>query len=344
MAKITLNVPNGTIITVGDISFCVSDNSNSNDFREPIGENGEKVRIISVEPDDSLTSSHSSFVEELGLSEKYFSDRSIESDAVARKIMEDGYIPNSHLFRRWIAAQTFSLLSDPNGWDCACRKRYTSDYQFSMLKKELETLEDMEISSSCDFHERKMFFDANVLCKILCAYKNQLERYLRQEKKNKSDGIVVKRKFVRFSDIEKELIVPVDKCIKYLSTEKNSLSFVELNALYKKFLREAYIKLPEKTPLIEAWKDAFKGAGAYYTLQNMIRFHKVNLDSCSTLRESEELLYEKLVEYKSDGCIYRLMNELVDTISINDFSLKSSIAAGNSAPDTCSSLALKYMK
>ena len=34
------------------------------------------------------------------------------------------------------------------------------------------------------------------------------------------------------------------------------------------------MKLPHETPQCKAWIDAYKGAGAFYTMQNLIRFHR----------------------------------------------------------------------
>ena len=41
---------------------------------------------------------------------------------------------------------------------------------------------------------------------------------------------------------------------------------------YKCFM-QFHKKLPKDTPKCAAWKDAYKGAGSYYTLLNLVRFH-----------------------------------------------------------------------
>ena len=33
------------------------------------------------------------------------------------------------------------------------------------------------------------------------------------------------------------------------------------------------VRLPHETPQCKAWVDAYKGAGAFHTMQNLIRFH-----------------------------------------------------------------------
>ncbi|MGN0043771.1 hypothetical protein [Alistipes indistinctus] len=37
------------------------------------------------------------------------------------------------------------------------------------------------------------------------------------------------------------------------------------------------MKLPHETSQCKAWIDAYKGAGAFYTMQNLIRFHGCTL-------------------------------------------------------------------
>ena len=76
------------------------------------------------------------------------------------------------------------------------------------------------------------------------------------------------------------------------------------------------VKLPYETSKCKSWKDAFKGAGAYYTLQNLIRFHGVRVivgGQKSSLSYSETLLEVKRREY--DGEWWRLfafMKKLID--------------------------------
>ena len=82
-------------------------------------------------------------------------------------------------------------------------------------------------------------------------------------------------------------------------------------------------KLPYDTPKCKAWKEAFKGNGAYYTLRNLVLSHKVILRGCRGMNDSLVKLNECLETYK--GEYWRFHYMLKDTIEYNDFDLRESI-------------------
>ena len=86
-------------------------------------------------------------------------------------------------------------------------------------------------------------------------------------------------------------------------------------------------KLPYKTTKCSVWKDAFKGSGAFYTLQNTIRFTGMILEGCTNRYNSEKKLYELLDEYKGEE--WRLHKVLVDAIEYNHYNLAERIAMYN---------------
>ena len=77
-----------------------------------------------------------------------------------------------------------------------------------------------------------------------------------------------------------------------------------------------------KMPKPNAWKNAFKGAGAYYTMDNMIKFH-----NCHWMLKSHYLMLplsaslaklEKAVE-ETKGEYYRLYAMMCDFVAYNHF-------------------------
>ena len=77
-----------------------------------------------------------------------------------------------------------------------------------------------------------------------------------------------------------------------------------------------------KMPKPNAWKNAFKGAGAYYTMDNMIKFHH-----CHWMLKSHYLMLplsaslaklEKAVE-ETKGEYYRLYAMMCDFVAYNHF-------------------------
>ena len=83
-----------------------------------------------------------------------------------------------------------------------------------------------------------------------------------------------------------------------------------------------------------AWKNAFKGTGAYYTMQNMIRFH-----GCSIKYDDEKpvtdlspehslmLLDKKTEDYK--GEYYKMFAMFKDFLAYNNFDIQKTLASWN---------------
>ena len=73
--------------------------------------------------------------------------------------------------------------------------------------------------------------------------------------------------------------------------------------MYHLFLRKSNKYCRNKGKVSKTWIDAYKGAGAYYTLQNMVLYHGCKLNtyptSCrSLLDKNRECLYgDKAYEY-----------------------------------------------
>ena len=82
------------------------------------------------------------------------------------------------------------------------------------------------------------------------------------------------------------------------------------------------IKLPYNTPKSKAWIDVYKGAGAYYTLKNLVMFHDCGIITepySVVVRKIDAVNYldKKLDEYK--GEYYRMFALMKKVIKDNGF-------------------------
>jgi hypothetical protein len=100
--------------------------------------------------------------------------------------------------------------------------------------------------------------------------------------------------------------------------------------LYKNFceFRRNMIGLHWDTPQCTKWLDAYKGAGAYYTLENMIRFHDCFIKNdyttsrckCKFLSKSSSLDYleSKADEYRNEGWkLFGLLRKFLQDNNVN---------------------------
>ena len=279
------------------------------------------------------------------------------NDPIAQSIIEDGYVKNSKLFRRWITAHTFKMLNyeawrNPNrkGWEACMKDRYAYGYQFEMLKDELHTLAKLQKEDPEYFAERTMFFNGDVVVATLNDYLYRLKKYVKKQMKENPRTYrrepyckLARYGNVLIKDLDDNVYIPIQERINVIESVVKADRYDLLEKEFNIFMNKFYNKLPYETPKCAVFKDAFKGAGAYYSLQNMIRFHNVVLRGYLGKYDSETRLKALLNgEYKNE--VWKFHQLLVDTIAYNNFDLRKSIANGNAAPGTHSDKADYYKR
>ena len=192
------------------------------------------------------------------------------NDKVLEEIGKGGFINNPELFRRWICAQTFRLLKDPHGWTHAVRKTYDTKYVFNQSKRELKLL--CHLKEKCPNDIRFQFFTLNDLKTIFEELMDFNKWYW-----YRSDD-------ERRTNIKHRIITSL--------TYKELLGVVESTTW--KFDWNCTFKP-------KAWLNCFKGAGAYYTLQNIIRTHGLVIPKCKDMNESLKFVddvFKSIIAYE----------------------------------------------
>ena len=264
------------------------------------------------------------------------------NDPIAESIMNAGYIFNSRVDGRFVAAQTFRMLNTPSfnykirqyedGWDAYLRNNYPYMYQFKMMKEELHKLAKMERSNDQDFERLSKFFTKEVVYQTCKHYVRQLNKFIKSQPNRKCNGepYVKLNKYgdVFVKDLKRKIYNPIEHMLNRVN-ESTNYSTLE-NSLY--MFMKLIPKLPAETPKCSAWKDAFKGKGAYLTLLNIIKFHGVTVQNYETKemldRDGSVAYVESLLEtYK--GEYWKLHELLKATIEKNNFDLRESIKSQN---------------
>lgn len=180
------------------------------------------------------------------------------------KIHDKGYVKNAHLWRRWVTAQTFKMLGYNGGWDAYVRENFTWNYCFRQMKDEyyaqIKMLEDKDYN---EFNLRQHFFNKNTAYEVLNSYYRQLYKKLRNRTILQNIPFTdALDKISYFRTLANEVVS---------ATNPKKIYFIMSDA------HRHYIRLPKGTPLSSAWKNAYRGSGAYFTLKNLIMWHDVNL-------------------------------------------------------------------
>jgi hypothetical protein len=282
---------------------------------------------------------------------------SLLNDSIAKSIINDGYVKNSKLFRRFVFAQTMKLINyqswkNPNrkGWEAGFKDLYSYQYQFEMMADELHTLAKLQKEDPEYFAERTMFFNGDVVVALLNDYLYRLKKYVKKQmrenpRKYRGQEYVKLAKYgnVLVKDLDDKVYIPIQERINVIESMVKAENYSYVEREFKIFMDKFYNKLPYETTKCAVFKDAFKGIGGFESLKNGIRFHGLILRGCTNKYDSERKLYELLNgEYKNE--VWRFHNLLVETITYNNFDLRKSIAEGNKATGTKSDKALKYKR
>ena len=247
-----------------------------------------------------------------------------ENDPIFASIIEAGTIPDRRLFRRWVMAQMFRMLSGDKWYgggytEAMHRKGY--EYTWEMLEEEFRVQAKLVKNDQENFLKRNRWFNQQVAVAMAKEYFTELKRWFDSLKEKHCKGVpykTVKGVNVFVSDFHKKFVYPLNHLLWKIERAKNPTDLYEA---VKNFNR-ARVELPWNTKQSAAWVEAFKGSGAYYTLQNLILFHgavltgKYNkkLNKAGSMAYLEELAGEYSAS-GSDG--WRMLACLKKAISDN---------------------------
>lgn len=254
-----------------------------------------------------------------------------QNDVVANQIIEDGYVRNTKLHRRFIMAQTFHMLNYKSydgkyeGYTDYLNLMYGYDYTFKMMLEEIRVLSKLEVKDQESFEERSHFFTKEVVVNVLLDYMDKLRDYVDKLPDRKCKGVPYKRikgVDIFVDDLNKKLYIPMQDRINEVLIAWN---YTKMYQALKKFMNNM-IKLPYYTPKSKVWVEAFKGEGAYYTLKNLVMFHDCKVEprcyaDVGYATDSMGYLQWALDAYKGEG--YRMLALLKKVIKDNDFDFKA---------------------
>lgn len=258
-----------------------------------------------------------------------------DNDPLFDHIISQGTVPNSRLFRRWVMAQMFHMMSqtsyyskEPLGVTYMIH-RLGYEYQWKMLMNELNAQMKMESRDPESFIERNRWFNAGVVAAMAEDYIVQLKKHVDSLKVRKCKGVPYKRicsRNIFVSDLEYKLYNPLNMAMARIKKAKNA------DQLYNaaKSFNDVRIKMPSDTTQSKVWVDAYKGAGAFFTMQNLIRFHNCvaydDADNRLDKSQSLDFILIKAEMYKN-GEGWRLLAVLKKMLDDNNIDIKKKMAS-----------------
>lgn len=248
-----------------------------------------------------------------------------DDDPLFRLITAQGDVYNRRLFRRWVMAQMFRMLAYK---DYLCREpvgvtemihRMGYEYQWKMLLDELRAQMKMAGRDPENFADRNRWFNRKVVEQMAQDYIGLLNRYVDDQPVKKCEGVPYKRvggENIFVHDLHERLFYPLNVAAPRIRYAKNA---AQLYDAVKKF-NDLRVKMKQDAPQCKAWVDAYKGTGAFYTMQNLIRFHGCTLvdERGRRLDKHKSLAYlaDKAEEY-CDGDGWRMLAMLKKMLDDN---------------------------
>ena len=245
-------------------------------------------------------------------------------DVICNQIIEDGYVRNTKLHRRFVMAQMFHALNYVS-WD---RKRtgynewlknFGIKYQFEMMLEEIRVLGKLEERDFETFKERSNFFTKEVVAKTMIDYVEKLKANINSNKTYNCKGVPYKKvagRDVFVEDLSKKVYAPMIMDIHKVGYAR---SYNEIYKALKTFMGKM-ITIPYATTKCKEWVDAYKGEGAFYTLKNLVMFHNCGIEVGYKMVygiEAVKVLNERLYEYKGEG--WRMFALMKKVIADNNF-------------------------
>ena len=207
-------------------------------------------------------------------------------------------------------------------------RRLGYEYQWKMVSGELHAQMRMEGYDPENFADRNRWFNAGVIAAMAENYVKRLKEHIASQKVKKCKGIPYKRvgsRDIFVEDLETKVYHPLQTAVHGIRSAKDA---ARLYASTRKF-NNLRVRMPHDTPQCKEWVNAYKGAGAFFTMQNLIRFHGCTAVNDRRRRldkyQSLAFLSAKAEEYK-DGEGWRLLAVLKKMLADNNIDIRKKMA------------------
>lgn len=247
-----------------------------------------------------------------------------DDDPVIQAIRNGGTIPNRRLFRRWVMSQVFHGLA-ANGGFTQWLNRHGYNYQWEMLIEELRVQAKLYGKDNENFLARNRWFNKELAVTMAKDYIEQLRKDAQQRPRHKCKGvpyITIDHVHYFVSDIEKKLIAPNARRIDAIQEAENPEQLRSAVCHFWHFV-------PRSTPQYKqcvVWKDAYKGMGAYATMQNLLRFHGCTFPKDNAFYNthlSDLLKLEDAAIFYSYGAGWKLFGLMKQMLDENGIDIKA---------------------
>lgn len=260
-----------------------------------------------------------------------------DDDPVYDAILQGGEVYNWKLARRWVTSMMFHMLAleglkkygEYDNSITAQIRRKGYDYMWKQMEDELYAQCKMAKNGDMEnFNDRNHWFNKKVLAAMIEDYRYQLHLHVKHNVKvQRCKGVPYKRicgENVFVDDIQKKVFEPIEKLTREAYNAHTPSGLYGVICRFN-IIRKTRGWEPRQSAV---WLDAYKGAGAFFTMQNLIRYHKCRFTDCFGNKMSKDASYCELVskakEYKGEG--WRMIGLLRQFLKNNNIDIEKKMA------------------
>jgi hypothetical protein len=183
-----------------------------------------------------------------------------------------------------------------------------------------------------NFTDRNRWFDAVIVGKMAEDFIEQLRKYVDAAPRKKCKGVPYVRiagKNIFVSDLDRVVWADLEYLRKRILDSKTPNKLDEYTSrFFKKMTELTSNRILSGFEQCKAWVDAYKGSGAFFTMQNLVRFHNCtfHIESGIVLNKEQSLehLDKAAEEYQLAG--WRMVGLMKKLISDNGIDIAAKIA------------------
>ena len=255
----------------------------------------------------------------------------LDDDPVFAMINKGGHVPDRRLFRRWVMAQMFRMLRQMDEYKMTFTdlvRHHGYEYMWKMVVEELRVQARLyKAGDTENLNERKRFFNAEVVLVMMDEYAKEFDKYVSALKVKHCKGKEYKTihgTHVFVDDILARFTYKTNSLRDRLKNEMYNIEPDELHLLVSKF-NKARTTMKWNNEIPKTFIDAYKGAGAFYTMKNLILFHGCQFRERGKFVGKERSM--KLLEkYSITLKGWELLGVMKELIKENGISIEKKIA------------------
>lgn len=315
---------NGSLVTTNqDGTYALVSETIRNENKE------NTMDLTTINFKEMTDAQKSEILKAMGFNPFDFATQTVDTnDPLVQEIFANGYVKNEKLHRRWITAQTMRLLGWTDGvmpnhwgktkdnWTENVKKMYDWQYAWRQVGKELDVIDKLQRVGETT--PRSVFFSDEKISAMLDEYIETVRDYCYNLPKHNCKGVpYIKLNGRNFfvSDIEKKVITPIKKAKRIM--ENTFLRMYDHHTILRFIKSDAYVKLPRGTKLSPTWVDMFKSAGAYYTMENLVKYSGLKLVKDHELLDRDTSLQYLQSRVNDKG--FQLLGLLKQSLVKNNF-------------------------